>query len=394
MLPTATTKKTYVLPSYDECVDICKRAGETVFYEKTYTVDGYKISTFNYMLAQYADFVNFNGYELRGLTFVFNLDGTLYKRFPLLRKFFNLNQVEETQLHVVKDLPFNSVYRKEDGSVISFFDLPNGRILAKSKMESDNVQAKMAYGVYVNDANIERLVKYCLTNDITPIFELVSPKNRIVLKYVTTELILLRLRDNISGAYIDASELPNGMMTGIKMPEDFSAVYTNWTDLVEHVLTTDEEIEGYVVDCGDLMKIKTLWYCERHRLVTGDAWREDFIIKKVLEGTIDDVLAQLDEGDVELREHIENIETVTVNYLKDTVAAVRAFVDAEYKGDKGLFARTYGNKSNLHPYFHYGMALINGRDIVKHVTEYVIKYTYYLEDARLFMETGKVGGKY
>lgn len=387
MTPTAT-KKTYTLPSYEQCVDICKRAGETVFYEKTYTVDGYKVSTFNYMLAQYADFVSFQGYELRGLTFVFNLDGTLYKRFPLLRKFFNLNQVEETQLHVVKDLPFNSVYRKEDGSVISFFDLPNGRILSKSKMESDNVQAKMSFGVYESDRNVQCLVQYCLANDITPIFELVSPKNRIVLKYVTTELILLRLRDNISGAYIEASEMPAEVMGGIKMPEDFSSVYTNWTDLVEHVLTTTEEIEGYVVDCGDLMKIKTLWYCERHRLVTGDAWREDFIITQTLEGTIDDVLAQLDEGDVELREHIENIETVTVNYLKDTVANIRAFVDAEYKGDKGVFARTFGK----HLYFHYAMALINGKDIVKHVTDYVIKNTNRLEEARTFIDTGKVNG--
>lgn len=388
MIPIGT-KKTYILPSYDECVAICKTAGETVFYEKTYTVDGYKISTFNYMLAQYADFVNYKGYELRGLTFVFNLDGSLYKRFPLLRKFFNLNQVEETQLHVVKDLPFNSVYRKEDGSVISFFDLPNGRILAKSKMESDNVQAKMAYGIYVNDTNIERLVKYCLTNNITPIFELVSPKNRIVLKYVVTELILLRLRDNISGAYIDASELPNGMMTGIKMPEDFSSVYTNWTDLVEHVLTTTEEIEGYVVDCGDLIKIKTNWYCSLHHTLTFTINREDYLIEMFLDNKIDDLIAEIAPEDVEILEMIDTVIQSTKGFITKAFVTIHQLVNdytVVYSGDRKEWAIRYKNE----PLFLQAVGvLFKEKDIYELVVEYIKKHTNTLSTAREFVEKNK-----
>jgi hypothetical protein len=57
--------------------------------------------------------------EMRGITYVFNTDGSLFNRHILLDKFFNLNQVASSVYSVVKDFKIKSIYN-EDGSVASF----------------------------------------------------------------------------------------------------------------------------------------------------------------------------------------------------------------------------------------------------------------------------------
>ena len=160
----------YNMLSYTEAVAICDAAGDLLFYQSVNEVHGYKVCTFNYRLARYDDFVKYQAWELRGLTFVFNEDGTLYRRFPLMNKFFNLNQVAETQYDRLKNKKFDSVFFKEDGSVISFIELPNKTVLAKSKMEVGNRQAEMAQEIYDKSTPIQTLVKHCLDNDLVAVF--------------------------------------------------------------------------------------------------------------------------------------------------------------------------------------------------------------------------------
>ena len=75
--------KGYRLPTYDQAVEMCSDE-DSPFYEIKTEVDGYNVSFFNYRLAQYKDFVNYNGYEMRGLTFIFNTDGSVFNRYLLL----------------------------------------------------------------------------------------------------------------------------------------------------------------------------------------------------------------------------------------------------------------------------------------------------------------------
>ena len=81
------------IPTYEQAVELCS-GEEAPFYESKMVVDGFNVSVFNYRLAQYKDFANpipekpeLKGYEMRGLTFVFNEDGSLFRRFLLLEKF-------------------------------------------------------------------------------------------------------------------------------------------------------------------------------------------------------------------------------------------------------------------------------------------------------------------
>ena len=107
------------IPDYIEAKKIVSES-DGVFYETKHVVDGYDVSIFNYRLATYSNFSDLNGFELRGLTFVFNKDGSLFKRYLLVEKFFNVNENESTRLEDLKKLTIKSVYEKEDGSIVSF----------------------------------------------------------------------------------------------------------------------------------------------------------------------------------------------------------------------------------------------------------------------------------
>jgi hypothetical protein len=72
-------KKIYNIPSYSDALELSSRTD--VFYEPNRSRWIFCI-TFNYRLAQFSDFENpiegseLNGYEMRGITYVFNTDGS------------------------------------------------------------------------------------------------------------------------------------------------------------------------------------------------------------------------------------------------------------------------------------------------------------------------------
>ena len=121
---------------------------ESPFYETKIEIDKYKVSIFNYRLAQHNDFLqplkdnsDKDALELRGITFIFNDDGSLFKRYILLEKFFNLNQVSTSMYSIVKNYKIKNINNKEDGSLVTFIKLPNGKVLGKTKMSFDNDQS-------------------------------------------------------------------------------------------------------------------------------------------------------------------------------------------------------------------------------------------------------------
>ena len=283
------------LPDYDYCVKLCQYP-DSPFYETKTMVDGYPISIFNYRLAQNKDFQLPGAKEMRGITFVFNKNSTLFKRYLLLEKFFNLNQVPDTMYSVVKNYKIKFVNEKEDGSIASFVKLPDGTILGKSKMSFDSEQAIRITKIYKSNKVINNFVNWCLNNDIMPIFEYVAPSNRIVLRYAQEELILLRLRDNKTGKHIDLKKYLD-KLEGIKIAP-FKDDLSSLDELIE--LTGKlEDKEGFVIQAKDglgndfFFKLKSPWYVERHGLLTEDIHKENKIIEYILADKIDDVLGQI-----------------------------------------------------------------------------------------------------
>ncbi len=320
--------KNYSLPTYEEAVELCSY-DESPFYETKIEVEGFPVSVFNYRLAQYSDFnepiksnTNLKAFEMRGLTFVFNKDGSLYNRYVLLEKFFNLNQVPDSMYSVVKNYKIRFVNNKEDGSIASFVKLPNGKVVGKSKIGFDNDQANGINKIYKTNPDVKSFVDWCLNNDIVPIFEYVAPHNRIVLRYSLEELILLRLRDNKTGKHIDIKDHLDkiGSIKIAPFEDDHTL-----DDLIEKS-KTEAEKEGWIVqfDNGHMVKIKTDWYFQRHGLLTNDIYRENIIIGYILDDVIDDILCQIPEDEKEAHLRIQKIISIVKRALNKKVIEIES----------------------------------------------------------------------
>lgn len=390
----------YKIPTYEEAVTmtIGKRYVSEIdqyldaaFYESKFVVDGYNISIFNYRLASYKDFSDNLAWEMRGLTYVFDKDGT-YKTYRLLHKFFNLNQVEETQYSVVKDRKVKSVYSKEDGSVGSFIRLPNGKVVAKSKMSFESEQALGMLSIYNNNDEIKIFVDWSLDNDLVAVFEYVAPHNRIVLRYAKEELILLRLRDNNTGEYLDLEDYKD------KIGSIRTAVKYNYTlDELVDMCKSVEDIEGWVVDLDGLfVKMKTAWYFSLHGLLTDDLYRENRLIAYILDEQIDDVMAQIPEEDKESHIRVDRIiAAVTkevdrrVNSIMKDYEVYKTMADGfdwDNSVREGLMRKRYAQLYKKSENFSAVMALVQGKDVYNIVKDKLAKETYRLENARMLLK--------
>lgn len=374
------------LPTYDEAVALTLLP-ESPFYETVKYIDNFKISLFNYRLAQNKDFIDKKNRELRGLTFVFNTDGSLFKRYILLEKFFNLNQVEWSMYSVVKDYKIKSVNNKEDGSIASFIKLPNGRVLGKSKMSFDSEQAVEISKIYETNNDIKRFVDYSFEKDFTIILEYVSPMNRIVLEYTKEELILLKLRDNKTGKLLDISDYADKLGSiRVAASEDITDL-----DTLIDIIKVQEDKEGFVIFAEDndgndfSYKMKNKWYCDRHNLITNDLYREHILIAYVLDEKIDDVIAQIPEYAVEVRNRVDKIISVIKHVLAEKVLDI----EKSYANfvELGSSQKEYALKYNrIDKNFSIVMSMANrGKDSYDIAKEWLRRKTNKLMTARDFL---------
>lgn len=389
----------YRIPTYQEAVEMTvgKRYVaeidqylDAAFYEAKLVVDGYNVSVFNYRLATYGDFSDNSAWEMRGLTYVFDENGN-YKTYRLLHKFFNLNQVEQTQYSAVNSRKVRSVYSKEDGSVGSFIRLPNGKVVAKSKMSFESEQALGMSRIYNTNEAIRNFVDWSLDNDLVAVFEYVAPHNRIVLRYSQEELILLRLRDNKTGEYLDLEDYAD------KIGDIRTAVKYDYTldELVE-MCKSVEDTEGWVVDLDGLfVKMKTAWYFSLHGLLTDDLYRENKLIGYILDEKIDDVIAQIPEEDKESHTRIQRIVAAITKEVDRRVAAIMADYDVyltmadgqdwDSSVREGLMRKRYAQLHRKGENFSAVMALAQGKDVYGTVKDRMAKEAYRLENARAML---------
>lgn len=391
----------YKIPTYEEAVAMTmgkryvaeiNQYLDAAFYEAKFVVDGYNVSIFNYRLASYKDFSDNLAWEMRGLVYVFDNDGT-YKTYRLLHKFFNLNQVEETQYSTVKDRKVKSVYSKEDGSVGSFIKLPNGKVIAKSKMSFESDQALGMMSIYQSNQEIKDFINWSLDNDLVAVFEYVAPHNRIVLRYTKEELILLRLRDNRTGEYLNLEDYKD------KIGSIRTAMKYNYTldELVE-MCKSVEDIEGWVVDLDGLfVKMKTTWYFSLHGLLTDDLYRENRLIAYILDEQIDDVMAQIPEEDKESHERVERIVAAITKEVDRRVKSVMSDYNVYltmadgFDWDKsvreGLMRKRYAQLYKKTENFSAVMSIVQGKDVYDIVKDKLAKETYRLENARKLLSS-------
>lgn len=382
--------KTY-LPTFEECQEIV--ATNDAFYETKTVVDGFNVSIFNYRLADYNDFIcpltskpHIQAFELRGITFIQN--GDEWQRLLMLHKFFNLNQVAGYQLSEVSRHSIVRVQDKLDGSMIRFVRFPNGKIYAKTKMGFDNDQSKMAQFIFDTSPNIQAFVQESLDNGLAAIFEIVSFKNQIVLFYKETALILTQIRNESDGSYFDIYNhnlvKKHEIKTAVR--EDDILSWDQYLSLTQN----KSGIEGWILTLsnGQMIKLKTAWYCSRHNILMENLVRENLILELVLNETLDDALSLVDENDIR-RKYSISINKAVSHWFSEKTKEVLSLVK-EFTGDR----KTWAQKNIKHPFFPVAASCLGKNDlhdqIFKLLKEKLRKDVYRLEEARSWLKDNGV----
>jgi hypothetical protein len=193
------------------------------------------------------------------------------------------------------------------------------------------------------------------------------------------ELILLKLRNNLTGEYIDISG------SNIKKAEFEYYTLDNIIDLAKTV----ENKEGWVIEMDNIsLKVKTEWYRNLHGLLTDDLYRENILIKHIINDDIDDIISEIPEEDIESIDRIDRLVSVVKSYTKDRVE----YLENEYNKYKGLSLKEYalnhikGNKDAafILSMKNYSLAKeMSSEDIEENFESYE-KYERYLESKETY----------
>ncbi|WP_298751994.1 RNA ligase [uncultured Arcobacter sp.] len=248
---------------------------------KTEIVDGETFYSFFYNVAFEDTFDSDLAREFRGI--VFNDKGECVAR-PF-HKFFNINENEYTHINTLRQyedgyfLPCD----KLDGSLI-YPIMVNGNVKLRSKKSFYSDVAKNAQKYIDNTDDGQKLISHIKSYfncGMTPMFEYISPDNRIVINYRKEELKLLACRNTIDGTYGVQFNNPTFKLSKL--------------DSFIEETREREGIEGYVLyhyidgEVRDILKIKTKWYLVRHRLKSNILFKNVF--DSVESGSVDDIVS-------------------------------------------------------------------------------------------------------
>lgn len=269
---------------------VAERDGFTVINYNSMSSD-----TFRPLLGDDSDHGNLIRRECRGIIFD-KTTGDIVRR-PL-HKFFNINEREET-LEDQVDLDLDHVIlEKLDGSmIVPFITTDRPELRVGTKMGETDI-ANQARDFIAASKELTAFCHNSIEFGISPIFEWMSNDNRVVIDYQRSRLVLIAMRDIVNGSYVSFK-----LMTTLANKWGVEVVGQHKIDVggVEHLVSetrTEVGVEGYVVrfNSGHMVKIKTDWYCAIHKAKENLLY-ERYIIKLIIDQTIDDVKSFLMQGD-------------------------------------------------------------------------------------------------
>ena len=133
-----------------------------------------------------------------------------------------------------------------------------------------------------------------------------------------------------------------------------------------------------------MAKIKTRWYCDRHRLLTVDAYHEHTIIQHILDETYDDLIAELDADDP-VRENMNRVLHKVRAFLGASTVEVANLLK-EYEVTHCHVRKDFAIVYNKHPLFGVVMKVIDGNDVYDELVGFIRRNTNRLEEAREWLE--------
>jgi putative RNA ligase len=301
---------------------------------------------FNYnTMAQYEGRWNFFEQVSRGLILNHKTGEIVARPFD---KFYNwLEGGRRAKGHIV------AITEKIDGSLAVLFRTPEGyRIATRGDMTSRQSE-------WATDYLNTHFDLTGLPEELTLLFEIIYPGNRVVIDYGQREdLVLLAARNRFTGAYLpffpDVYEL--AQTYGFSLPRVFT--FNDITQIIEQTGKIGPEEEGYVVEFSDgsRFKFKGDRYKEMQRLIMSLTFKNT--LRAMESGTIEQTLEMVpDEFLGEVRGWMAEIRA--------TLAAKKAELEAVFatapKGTRKEFAQwVMAHHKRIAPYL---FALFDGEPL-------------------------------
>lgn len=215
------------------------------------------------------------------------------------KKFFNLNETEETSEKLIRARINNAnsveISDKLDGSMQSARYYNNQFVLAGTRALNEEESFRLQIGYAMLDERYKAMLK--AHPDYTFIFELICKEDQHVVKYTDEQrgLYLIGMRDVNSGRQASYAEV-------IAMAGTYHVPCTKVFDktfdelLVSLDDKSSDEAEGFVIDIdGYKVKLKYNDYCTIHKMLS-KMISSNAIIKCVDNNTWDDVKSKIPEA--------------------------------------------------------------------------------------------------
>ena len=203
-------------------------------------------------------------------------------------KFFNWGESDRITLS-----PIVTITEKMDGSLGILYRVDGVyRIATRGSFDGEQAQWATSF--------LDKYDFTDLSNELTLLFEIIYPENRIVVDYGGySGLILLAARNRFTGEYLPFDEVIKlGKQYSLTLPpmfsfSDINAIIDSMDDL--------ENAEGYVVEFADgqRFKFKSKRYFELHRMLSNLSFKS--VLREIQNGTIDAFLETVPDeflGDV------------------------------------------------------------------------------------------------
>lgn len=330
--------------------------------------EGYTVINYVVAMADTFDMTGFDDLggairrECRGL--IFDADGNLMSR-PF-HKFFNINEREETQTHVVDMSQPHVIMEKMDGSMIRPI-LVDGYLRLATKMGVTNVAMDAEAWLVAQDPSLKEWLRQCVEDSVTPIFEWVSPFNQIVLAYEEADLVYLGTRDNTTGAYVMDTSCPFNTVPR------YGSVEGNITDYIAR----QREAEGREGDIirfadGHMVKVKNDWYVRIHKTVDRIVFDRN-IVDLIINEEVDDVVPMLPQVQADRVRDFEARFWTAFKQKENRLYGLRIAAQQTYEDDRKRialeFVPTLKDKADAAFIFR----MVGGADIRELMLDYVRK---------------------
>lgn len=245
-------------------------------------------------------------------------------------KFHNLNECDGYMEHEINFNDIDLVQVKEDGSMIRVIPTQGGYRLGTRAGITD---VSMKAEEFLANSNLfkeyDDFIKFCIDQELHPIFEFVSPDNKIVLNYEKSSLILLSVRVQFGG-YLGSEDLEVFAKSfGIPLVKNLKF------DL--QTVKNSENSEGIVVTLknGFKFKVKSDWYVLRHKAKDYIRFSKD-VVRLIIDDQVDDVLPLLSEEDKEKLNNYRSYFKVCLMFC--TGRLQEQFLNTPYLSSKKEFA--------------------------------------------------------